>query len=134
MSQNLILDPSAAAPAPKADSRRDFLSLLGLGAATGAAALVLPYGSAAHAGGGACSPPPGKLITGDGSYSNPLVFKGDTGPARVRKSISKLSSAELKKLDDAYKAMRALPGTDPRAFMHQANILCWFCGMSPQST
>ena len=125
------------APEPKTDSRRDFLSILGWSAVGGAAALALPYGSAAHAGGGMCSPPLGKLKSGSGSYTNPIVFKGDGafkdgGYARTRKSASKLSSAELKKVDDAYKAMRALPATDPRAFAHQANIHCWFCGMSEQ--
>jgi polyphenol oxidase len=116
-------------------SRREFLSLLGAGAATGAAALILPYGSAAHAAGGPptgqCAPPAGKVTSGPGSYANPIVFKPDTGPLRTRKSITK-DAAAAKKLDDAYKLMRALPKTDPRSFDHQGDIHCWFCGMGTQ--
>ncbi len=116
-------------------SRREILSLLGAGVATGAAALILPYGSAAHAGGapptGQCAPPAGKLKSGPGSYGNPIAFKPDKGPLRTRKSITK-DAAAAKKLDDAYKLMRALPKTDPRSFDHQGDIHCWFCGMGTQ--
>ncbi|MBS2023199.1 MAG: tyrosinase family protein [Deltaproteobacteria bacterium] len=114
-------------------SRRDFLSLVGLGAVSGAAALTLPYGSAAHAAAApSCAAPTGKLKSGAGSFNSPIAFKGDSGPLRTRKSMSKLTSAELKKLDAAYKAMRALPASDPRSFANQANIHCWFCGMGEQ--
>jgi len=52
-----------------------------------------------------------------------------------RRPASTLTNAEVTKLRDAYKAMRALTTSDPsdpRGFQHQANVHCWYCGEGTQ--
>jgi polyphenol oxidase len=57
----------------------------------------------------------------------PTNFAGDTGPMRTRKSIYALSSAEIAELRLAFQRLRALPASDPRSWMAQANVHCWYC-------
>lgn len=76
-----------------------------------------------------CPPPPnlpvGSCAPKTGTVSN---FTGDTGAMRVRKSIYRLSAAEVTELKLAFKRLRDLPSTDPRAWRAQANVHCWYCG------
>lgn len=74
-------------------------------------------------------PPPTNIPVGScapqsGTVSN---FSGDTGTMRVRKSIFKLSAAEIAELKLAFQKLRALPATDPRTWMAQAKVHCWYC-------
>jgi len=75
-----------------------------------------------------CPPPPnlpiGSCAPKSGTATN---FVGDTGPLRVRKSIYMLSAAEIAKLNLAFQKLRALPSTDPRRWLAQANVHCWNC-------
>lgn len=66
---------------------------------------------------GSCAPKAGTAIN----------FAGDPGPLRVRKSIYTLTAAEIAELRLAFQKLRALPATDPRAWMAQANVHCWYC-------
>ncbi|MCU1230896.1 MAG: hypothetical protein JWO97_3780 [Acidobacteria bacterium] len=61
----------------------------------------------------------------------PVVFAGDTGPMRVRKSAFELTTAEVTRLRLAFAKLRQLAKddpTDPRGWMLQANVHCWYCG------
>ena len=52
-----------------------------------------------------------------------------------RRPASTLSASEITQLKDAYKAMRALDTSapnDPRGFLRQANVHCWYCGAGTQ--
>jgi polyphenol oxidase len=107
-------------------SRRRFLQQFGL--ASGAVGLNIFGGlalpSAALA---VCDPP--------GNPGAPQSWRRDCRPIRPRRPASTLNSAEIQKLKDAYQAMRALDTSDPndpRAFHHQANIHCWYCGHGTQ--
>src|SRR5262245_14680308 len=74
-----------------------------------------------------CDPP--------GNPGAPQKWSRDCRPIRPRRPASTLSNEEIQKLKDAYQAMRALDTTDPndpRAFHHQANIHCWYCGHGTQ--
>jgi len=74
-----------------------------------------------------CEPP--------GSPGTPQKWRHDCRPIRVRRPASTLSNEEIQKLRNAYQAMRALDTSDPndpRAFHHQANIHCWYCGHGTQ--
>jgi polyphenol oxidase len=76
---------------------------------------------------GVCDPP--------GSPGSPQRWRLDCRPIRPRRPASTLSNQEIQKLRDAYQAMRALDTSDPndpRAFQHQANIHCWYCGHGTQ--
>jgi len=107
-------------------SRRSFLqqlglgsSLLGLGVLGG---LTIPQTSFA-----ACEPP--------GTPGTPARHRRDCRQIRPRRPATTLSSSEVLKLRDAYKAMRALSvsdPSDPRGFTHQANVHCWYCGEGTQ--
>lgn len=57
------------------------------------------------------------------------VFKAgqDTRPIVERLSISKLSSSQLAELQKAFAALRALPSTDPRTWILQADLHALFC-------
>ena len=46
---------------------------------------------------------------------------------RTRKSIFALNAAEIAELRLAFHRLRALPSTDPRAWLMQANVHCWYC-------
>jgi polyphenol oxidase len=105
-------------------SRRRFLEEIGLGAGAislfGGGFLSL----AREAGAQACAPP--------GNPGTPQAWRRDCRPIRPRRPASTLSSSEVQKLRDAYKAMRDLAASDPndpRGFNHQANVHCWNCGV-----
>lgn len=51
-----------------------------------------------------------------------------SAPLRQRKSAWNLSTTELNNLRAAYQALRNLPTTDPRSWIRQANVHCWYCG------
>jgi len=82
----------------------------------------------------ALSSTPGTALAGTPLHCEPpkhgraTAWKGDERPIEERLAAYSLSSAYLTKLRDAYKAMRALPGSDPRCFQQQANIHGWWCG------
>ena len=82
------------------ESRRDFLEQIGFGAGAislfGAGFLSV----ARDAGAQACAPP--------GPPGTAKAWRRDNRPIRQRKAASTLSSAEVKQLRDAYKAMRDL--------------------------
>ncbi len=56
-----------------------------------------------------------------------FVPGSDTRPIVLRKSISALSAAELTKLQSAYAALRALPASDKRTWVLQADMHALFC-------
>ncbi len=100
-------------------SRRAFIGhVVKAGAGAGLAAAVPRYVYAQE-----CEPP--------GSPRNPTPFASDRRPSQPRRPASTLSASEIKKLQDAYGALRELAAkdpTDPRGFSHQANIHCFQCG------
>jgi len=70
-----------------------------------------------------CSPPT--------PTAAPVAFNGDTGPMRVRKSAFELSATEVAELKLAFKKLRDIAAndpTDPRGWLLQANVHCWYCG------
>lgn len=117
-------DRSSAPP-----SRRDFLRNLGK-AAIGGAALSAMASTAAEAA-GTCDPPLGSIAKGTGSYAVPAAFNKVSYGLRTRKSVTKLNAAELARYQLAYEKLRALPATDPRAWMSQANVHCFYCSGAP---
>src|SRR5207237_1167947 len=62
----------------------------------------------------------------------PEVFRPETGIAvRVRKSAFDLTDPEKDRLRKAYKLLRDLTTkdpNDPRGWLRQANVHCWYCG------
>jgi polyphenol oxidase len=56
-----------------------------------------------------------------------FVPGSDTRPVILRKSINALTPAELTKLQSAYTALRALPATDKRTWVLQADMHALFC-------
>jgi polyphenol oxidase len=105
------------------ESRRDFLEQIGFGA--GAISLFGAgfLSAAREASAQACAPP--------GPLGTARAWRRDNRAIRQRKAASTLSTAEVQKLRDAYKAMRDLSASDPsdpRGFTHQANVHCWNCG------
>jgi len=97
-------------------TRQGFLYL---GGAASAAALVGVPGLALANTPLHCAPP---------KHGRASEWKGDNRPVEERLPVYALSAAYLTKLRDAYKAMRALPASDPRCFQQQANIHGWWCG------
>src|SRR5438105_10992177 len=93
-------------------SRRSFLRMcaagsgaLGLGAVSSQSALA------------ACEPP--------GNPTTPTAIKHDCRPIRPRRPASTLTTAEVQKLRDAYKAMADLQTNDPNdplGMRQQANV------------
>jgi polyphenol oxidase len=75
-------------------------------------------------------PPPTNIPVGTCTPQSGTIqnFAGDTGPMRVRKSIFKLTASEVADLKLAFQKLRALPASDPRTWMAQANVHCWYCG------
>ncbi|MCS6262877.1 MAG: tyrosinase family protein [Nitrospira sp.] len=107
-------------------SRRSFLQRMGLGVgALGAGlfgGLALPESVLA-----VCEPP--------GNPGTPKPWRKDCRMILPRRPASTLSAAEITQLKDAYKAMRALDSSapnDPRGFLRQANVHCWYCGVGTQ--
>jgi polyphenol oxidase len=105
------------------ESRRHFLAEIGVG-----------MGAASLFGAGFLSWPPeagAQTCAAPGPLGTPRVWLRDCRPIRPRRPASTLSSAEVEKLREAYKAMRDLSVSDPadpRGFAHQANVHCWSCG------
>jgi polyphenol oxidase len=60
-----------------------------------------------------------------------VPFTPTPRPVVQRKSIWALSSAEQRRLDAAYAALRALPPDDPRGWLPTAHVHCFFCSGSP---
>ncbi len=107
-------------------SRRSFLQRMGLGVgALGAGlfgGLTLPESVLA-----VCEPP--------GNPGTAKPWRKDCRMILPRRPASTLSAAEISQLKDAYKAMRALDTSapnDPRGFLRQANVHCWYCGEGTQ--
>lgn len=67
-----------------------------------------------------CLPVPNKDI---------VDFSFDKYPAvkRIRRPAQRASKEYVKKLEKAYKLMKALPTDDPRSFAKQADVHCAFC-------
>lgn len=105
------------------ESRRSFLLQAGL-VAGGAALAALPAARmAAQNPNENCAPP--------GTQPTPTPFTPDNSlPLRVRKSAFALTKAEQDRLVAAYTALRALPDDDPRGWLPQAHVHCWYCSGS----
>lgn len=61
----------------------------------------------------------------------PKPIQFDSRPVMPRKSIFEMDDGEIKRLRAAYAAMRALTQkdpSDPRGWMQQASIHCYYCG------
>lgn len=70
-----------------------------------------------------CAPPAPK--------APPVPFTPYSGPVVDRKSAFTLTSMEVSRLKAAYQALRDLTETnpdDPRGWLHQAAVHCWYCG------
>jgi len=109
-------------PKDRNDSRREFLSRIGMDAA----ALLLPVAAPQLLKGQTCAPP--------GNTSNPTAWGSDCRALQPRRPASTLTSSEVSKLRAAYQAMRALDTTDPsdpRGFLQQAHIHCYMCNQAP---
>ena len=106
----------------RAISRRDFLLESAVAVAAGTV-LGLPSSAAAQEP-QLCAPPP--------AGKPPIPFKPDSSLAILpRKSGATLTTTEITRLRAAYKALRDLrtkDPSDPRGWMHQANVHCWNCG------
>jgi polyphenol oxidase len=58
------------------------------------------------------------------------MFTPTPGPVRIRKSVFELDASEIKRLKDAYAALRKLATdhpNDPRGWLHQGQVHCWYC-------
>jgi polyphenol oxidase len=66
------------------------------------------------------------------SGKTPVPFQPNYSlPVRIRKSAFELSTAEIKRLKDAYAALRQLTTNtpnDPRGWLRQGYVHCWYCG------
>jgi hypothetical protein len=83
----------------------------------------------------------GRLLTGFNAFAQdppsgcpalpvggtPFVPGSDTRPIILRKSVSALTPAEITKLRDAYTALRALPASDKRTWVLQADLHALYC-------
>jgi polyphenol oxidase len=73
--------------------------------------------------GQACKPP--------GDLAKPVTWSGDHRAVQPRRPATSLTVAEATKLKAAYKALRDLATSDPsdpRGWLHQANVHCYNCG------
>jgi polyphenol oxidase len=61
-----------------------------------------------------------------------VPYKPQTSlPVRVRKSVFDLSAAEIARLQKAYAALKTLTRNspnDPRGWLRQGHVHCWYCG------
>jgi len=62
-----------------------------------------------------------------------FVPGSDTRPITLRKSIGSLSPAELTQIKNAYAALRALPATDKRTWILQADMHALYCAQCTDS-
>ncbi len=114
-----MMTPDETSPLAGA-SRRQFLESIGL-ASTALGFAILGEAAPAHAQ-SQCDPP--------GSPGNPQAWRRDCRAVKPRRPATTLSPAEVTKLKNAYAAMRALDTSDPndpRGFLRQANIHCFYC-------
>jgi len=104
-------------------ARRDFLQLGGLMAA-GLTLLRMPRHAARADEPDDCAPPP--------APGAPVPFKPDTDLGiRTRKNAAALPRAEADRLKSAYDELRKLSKKDPkdpRGWLQQAIVHCWYCG------
>lgn len=98
-------------------SRGRFVQVL---AATGGAALAAPAYAMR------CPPRPRGGV--------PFAAGQDARPIVVRKPLSAYSQAEIARLRAAYAAMRALPQSDPRSWLSQADLHASYCMQCENST
>jgi polyphenol oxidase len=67
--------------------------------------------------------------------ADPVPFTPDVKLAvRTRKSVAALDATEIDRLKRAYDALRNLTKgdpVDPRGWLQQANVHCWYCGGGP---
>jgi polyphenol oxidase len=106
-------------------SRRDLFALLGKATVAGAALNAMPFGPArAQDNPNDCSP---IGVAG----KTPVKFQPNDGPVRTRKSAFELSNTEVDRLKAAYAALRKLTKDtpdDPRGWLSQGHVHCWYCG------
>lgn len=107
-------------------NRREVFSLFGRAALVGGAFAGQPIaGAMAQDAPVDCSP-----IGVDGK--KPVPFQPNMSlPVRVRKSAFELSSTEVDRLKSAYAALRKLTKdqpNDPRGWLQQGHVHCWYCG------
>jgi polyphenol oxidase len=106
-------------------SRRQLFEILGAAAATAGAIPAMTRPALAQDNPTDCAPPG---IAG----KTPVPFKPEpTLPVRVRKSAFELSTAEIDRLKTAYAALRKLNTDhpdDPRGWLSQGHVHCWYCG------
>jgi polyphenol oxidase len=104
------------------DTRRQFLGRASL-VFGGLTALGVPGGVARADEPTDCTPP--------APSGPPVNFTPDTSlSVRTRKSAAKLLPAEVDRLKSAYAALRKLTTddpNDPRGWLQQANMHCWYC-------
>ena len=110
-------------------------AMQGLGAA--GLATAFPQAFAAPPVAGTCddpnyAPPDYPVACQPPKASGPAVkFKPPGGPVAARKSAFELNAAEVTRLQQAYAALRALSQkdpADPRGWLQQAHVHCWYCG------
>lgn len=104
-------------------TRRSFLQHAALLA--GASALGDPFRLFAGFNVWAQDPPSGCPAPPVGGTA--FVPGSDTRPIVLRKSVSALTPAEVTKLRNAYAALRALPATDKRTWVLQADLHALYC-------
>ena len=70
---------------------------------------------------------PAQRLSGAAHRRNAFCSGSDTRPIVLRKSINAFTPAELTKLQSAYTALRALPASDKRTWVLQADMHALFC-------
>jgi polyphenol oxidase len=115
-------------PLDQGHTRRQLFSLFGGAAIAGGALAAAPTTSALAQQDDTpadCAP-----IGVDGK--TPVTFKPNANlPVRVRKSAFELSNTEVDRLKSAYAALRKLTTdqpNDPRGWLRQGYVHCWYCG------
>src|SRR5947209_1545014 len=106
--------------------RRNLLKSFGTAAVAGVSlATISPWGAIGQDNPVDCTP-----IGAEGT--TPMPFNTDASlPVRIRKSAFELSSQEVDRLKAAYAALRTLNTDhpdDPRGWLRQAYVHCWYCG------
>ena len=77
------------------------------------------------------TPDPNENCAPPGTEPAPTPFTPNTSlPMRTRKSVFALTAFEQSRLNAAYTALRALPASDPRTWLSQAHVHCFYCSGS----
>lgn len=117
---------SIESPSEFSRSRRDLFALLGKATVAGAALAAVPFGQA-----GAQDNPVDCSPIGVAGKT-PQKFQPNSAlPVRTRKSAFELSNSEVDRLKSAYAALRKLAKDnpdDPRGWLRQGFVHCWYCG------